>query len=103
MRVECIKSFDEIRAWRINHSKGTLAHEIYPEVGGIYTVRRVVDVELPFNQGFMKGYLLNEIRNEIALYYNGPNELCFMVEHFRPVTDISELQKLTKVRELEGV
>lgn len=91
MKVVCInntRSFD-----------GGRGDEIHPTIGTIYTVR---SHEVFQRSGeSLYGYLLEEIRNPINHYIGGPREFFFQKKHFRPLTDISALQKLTKVRKLE--
>lgn len=89
MRLECIDD-DVYPSWR-------RLVEIHPVKGRIYTLRESFDEE---------GYTyirLVEIVNKLMDYGEpyGMQEVAFNREKFRPVTDISALTKLTKVKELE--
>lgn len=89
MRVECIIHFPR---------RSNCPNENIPINGGIYTVRSRRTV------GGITGYLLNEIINEPQIYSDSGGvalECGFDVKGFRPITDISALTKLTKVKELE--
>lgn len=92
MRVECIKDFEAQRLRR------PYKDEIFPVFGQIYTVR---DIKSAIGGGDRKFYLLEEIINAPRQYNNAFGEPAFESTGFRPVTDISALTKLTKVRELE--
>jgi hypothetical protein len=91
MRVVCIRDVKHL----------AVRGEIVPVVGQVYTVRET----LTFLNGTV-GYRLAEIKNRV-MWYNSIDgkvlaECCFDTRNFKRVTDISELQKLTKVRELEN-
>lgn len=93
MRVVCIKDFSQLSGLR---------GETLPIVGNIYTVREVVHYYKD-----RPAYRFMEIINSPRMYCtsggNVMDECCFATRNFRPVTDISALIKLTKVRELEDV
>ena len=81
----------------IDHLHNTFQYpdEIMPVKGQIYTVRNTLRL------GDITGYYLVEIINKPKWYQHGFMELAYNVTHFRPVTDISALTELTKVKELE--
>lgn len=91
MRYECITDMNDVKKNR----RLVYGSEIFPVLHGVYTIRAIEYF------GSHKGYLLNEIVNEPRAYNGGRRELIFGAEHFRPITDISALTQLTKVRELE--
>jgi hypothetical protein len=71
----------------------------YPVKGGIYTVRDFSDID--------GDVLLNEIVNTISLcQHSGTGDIAmrecsFDQDRFRPLTDISVLEELLKVKEME--
>lgn len=98
MKVVCIND-----NWQHKASDGSLRPRfpdlIYPVKGQVYTIRQILTFEnAPF-------YLFDEIKNPEMIWILGVHEMCFATYFFRPVTDISELQKLTKIKthELEEV
>lgn len=95
-RVECIKEMPAV-------IQGIWPLINYPSLGGKYTVRGIFDDEHCESQVWI---LLEEIRNIDVRW--GPNasikrEAAWPEFMFRPITDISALTQLTKVRELEDV
>lgn len=55
------------------------AHEVWPVVGGVYTIRGVViDAD-------GCGLHLEEIVNKVDIYSDGVGEVDFKVERFRPI------------------
>lgn len=72
----------------------TYAGIIYPTKGTVYTIRG------KYGDKYFKmmGYWFVELRNQPNIDGIEPS---FDVNCFRPVTDISALTKLTKVKELE--
>lgn len=85
MKVECIND-----DWSL-----PLSFITYPVKGQIYHVRSIITRE------GKRGYYLEEIVNEPGNWRDGFFEPAFAAESFRPITDISALTRLTKVRELE--
>jgi hypothetical protein len=92
MRVQCITDFESAR--------GAYTTEILPIKGEIYNIRGIIKREEA------TGYHLEEIVNTFRWYRDRRNasffcEVSFDVRDFRPITDISSLVRLTKVRKLE--
>jgi hypothetical protein len=93
MKVVCIVDVSKSQFPRLGY------YEIGPVYNQVYTVRK----KLTYTIGNKKiyGYLLEEIVNIPQRYSQGVEEVNFATRMFRPITDISDLQKLTKVREKE--
>lgn len=92
MRVQCITDFESHR--------GGYKTEILPIKGEIYNIRGIV------RRYDAIGYHLEEIVNTFRWYRDRRNasffcEVSFDTKDFRPITDISSLVRLTKVRKLE--
>lgn len=88
MKVICIRD-----NW---HKHGDIT---YPVKGIIYTVRGTRKNRPPHE--IRDGYLFEEIHNPVMDWLTGFEEASFDIHCFRPITDISALVELTKVRELE--
>ena len=66
---------------------------VFPKIGKVYTVREIFLVRIEDRVGLR----LAEIVNREVFYAEGPLEPGFWHCDFKPVTDISELEKLLNV------
>lgn len=84
---------------------GGYGDEIFPQLGGVYTVRGIDLHRL--GSRCLVGLWLREIHNEKRLYARGIDEASFGADQFRPLierkTDISIFKKMLTPKRKERV